>query len=289
MGSFINVLSLRYSPDKDKKIIGLVSGRSYCLYCKKNLCWFELIPIFSFVFLKGKCRYCRKDISWQYPIVEIITGLIFAGISWKILSLSFLSYYFFSNPLTYLWIPLTIIIWFCFLSILITLSVIDIRHYLLPDKIVFGGIIFAILSNIYFIILEKIPSLGFIKGGINFLGPIVDSFNSQIDLYLNYLLGALFFSGFLYLVYFLTRGKAMGFGDVKLGIFIGLILGFANGLMALGLSFIIGSIIAIFAILLKKKKFGQYLPFAPFLVSGVLATIFFGETIINFYLSLIRL
>ncbi len=289
VGSFINVLSLRYSPDKDKKIISLVSGRSYCLHCQRNLCWFELIPVFSFIFLKRKCRYCKKDISWQYPIVEIITGIIFAGISWKILSFDFLNYYLYSVSLAYFLIPIIILIWLSFLGFLIALCVIDIKYYLLPDRIVFGGIIFVILSDIYFIVLDKFSNLNFIKGGINFLGPIVEPFNSRLDLYLNYLLGALFFSGFLYLVYFFTKGKAMGFGDVKLGILVGLMLGFANGLMALGLSFVIGSIIAVIFLISKKKKLGQYLPFAPFMLLGVLATVFLGEKIINFYLSIIAL
>jgi leader peptidase (prepilin peptidase)/N-methyltransferase len=288
-GSFINVLSLRYSPEEDKKIFALVSGRSRCLYCQRNLCWFELIPIISFIFLKRKCRYCKKDISWQYPIVEVITGMVFAGISWKILSFDFLTYYIYSSPLVYFLISVIILIWLCFFGFLITLCVIDIKYYILPDRIVFGGIIFAVLSDIYFIVLDKFSNLQFIKGGINFLGPIVEPFNSQLDLYLNYLLGALLFSGFLYLIYFLTRGKAMGFGDVKLGIFIGLMLGFANGLMALGLSFVIGSIVAIISLILKKKKFGQYLPFAPFIFLGILATVFLGKILINFYLSLIIL
>ena len=71
-GSFLNCLIYRLEKGE-----GFLRGRSYCPYCKKTLAWRDLIPVFSFLILKGKCRYCQKKISWQYPLIEISTGLIF--------------------------------------------------------------------------------------------------------------------------------------------------------------------------------------------------------------------
>ena len=106
IGSFINVITIRFQPDQNISFSKLVSGRSRCSFCFHQLKWYDLIPIFSFIFLKGKCRYCGKKISWQYPIVEFLTALIFVVLAWKILNFNFLSYYLFVKPEIYFWVPL---------------------------------------------------------------------------------------------------------------------------------------------------------------------------------------
>src|SRR3989344_3994814 len=140
VGSFLNVVGLRWNA-KD------FGGRSKCPKCGKTLKWYELIPVFSFLFLRGKCYKCSGKISWLYPIVEIWTGLIFATV------------------------PLIFLPVFC-LYIVITLS------------LIYG--------------------------------------------YENWFVGLLLFS-FFASIWFLSRGRAMGFGDAKLALSIGLLLGLSQG------------------------------------------------------------
>lgn len=286
VGSFINVVTIRYKPE-DQNLKKAISGRSYCPHCQRKLAWFDLIPVLSFLFLRGKCRTCSKKISWQYPLVEIITSTVFVFLTAKVLSLNFFSYYVSSFQPDYSWIPLVILLWFFYAGIIITVSIIDLKHYILPDKIIFPAIIVAVLANLSFWLLESFGRFRFPKGGINFLGPASRLLEITKVIPINYLLGALVFSGFLFLIYLLSKGRAMGFGDVKLGIFLGLILGFSASILALAISFIIGAAFSVVAIVLKKKKFGQHVPFGPFLGLGSLVAILFGEDIINFYLSLI--
>lgn len=115
--------------------------RSHCPHCRRTLKWHDLIPVFSFLFLRGKCRYCGKKISWQYPVVEIATGLIFLLIFWKIwtpkLVLEGIGLY-----------PeqvLASIYWLYIASVLIIIFVYDLRHYLIPDKILFPAIAITFL------------------------------------------------------------------------------------------------------------------------------------------------
>ncbi len=284
IGSFINVLTIRFDPEKKQKFFKITSGRSHCPNCQKQLRWFELIPLFSFIFQLGKCLSCRKRISWQYPIVELMTGIIFAGITWKIFSLEFFKYFIFSGAISSILMSGILFFWLLFATILIILSVIDYKHYILPEKIIFFSWVVSILFVGYLFLLEKLELL---FGGINFLGSLSYIINLSDNLLINHLLGAVVFSGFLYIVYLITMGRAMGFGDVMLAISLGLMLGWASSIMSLGLSFVIGAIVAIISLSLKKKKFGQYLPFAPFLAAGVVGTIFFGEMIITAYLSII--
>ncbi|HPT40382.1 MAG TPA: prepilin peptidase [Candidatus Paceibacterota bacterium] len=286
IGSFINVLTLRFSPDEPNRFNKALHGRSYCPHCHRQLAWFELIPIFSFICLRGRCRTCHAKISWQYPIVEFSTALIFVVLAWKILNFNFLSYYLFVKPEIYFWAPLLALLWFFFVSVLISISVIDIRHYIIPDKITIFSSVVAFLASIGFFVLGKFPQLNFPKYSLNFLGPFLDPFILSINPILYYLIGALLLSGFLFLIFIITKGRGIGFGDVKLAFLIGLMLGPISGVAAVLLSFIIGSFVGIFLIFSGKKKLKGAIPFGPFLSLGVLSVVIFGETIVKFYLSL---
>lgn len=287
VGSFINVITLRYRPDSKQKLIKAISGRSHCPYCKKQLTGLKLIPIISFFALGFRCRECRVKISWQYPMVEFLTGAVFVGITAKILSLNFFEYYFISFPKLRIIIFVIVLFWLFFSTILIILSIIDFKHYLIPDKILFPGIIGAILLNISFLFFNGFSKTDFfLTKGLNFLGPVSNLLLPLETVWLNYLLGAVIFSGFLFLIYFFSRGKGMGFGDVKLGIFLGLILGLSASILALALAFIIGAGISIVVLYLKKKKLKEQIPFGPFLVLGSLIAVIFGEQIVNLYLRL---
>jgi len=128
LGSFLNCVIYRLAPHQN--FGGGLGGRSFCPHCKHTLSWQDLIPVFSFIFLKGKCRYCKKPISWQYPLIELVTGILF------ILVLYHTAYN----------IPYTIyeLIIACFLIIIF---VYDLKHYIIPDSVIYPAIAIALIFN----------------------------------------------------------------------------------------------------------------------------------------------
>lgn len=245
VGSFLNSIIYRL-PSGESFLI----QRSYCPYCKHKLSWKDLIPIFSFLILKGKCRYCHHQISLQYPLVELATGILFVLIFW-ILDFGFDLAFGFWNLIFYLVIA-------CFLIIIFFY---DLKHYIIPDKIIYPAIATALFYQLF----------GIWNLEIGILKPILSA-----------ILAGLFF---LSIVLF-SRGKWMGVGDVKLAFFMGLFLGFPNILIALFLAFFIGAIIGIGLIISGKKTLKSEVPFGPFLVVGTFIALFWGQAIINWYLNL---
>jgi len=227
VGSFLNVVISRF-PTKES----ILKNRSHCPFCQKKLTWFELVPILSFIIQRGKCRHCGKKISWQYPLVEFFTGLIFLLI------------FIYKLPVFYFLIA-------CFLIILFLY---DLKHYLVPDKIVYPAII------------------------ITFIYRLFEDFN--------YLLAALIGGAFFLAIVLISRGRWMGMGDVKIGFLMGLILGLSYLFTALFLAFLSGAIISVILIILKKKTLQSEIPFAPFLIGATFITIFWGDILINWYLNL---
>jgi len=247
VGSFLNCIIYRLKADKS-----FLEGRSYCPKCKHILKWKDLIPIFSFLILKGKCRYCHERISWQYPLIEIATGSLFLLIFNSQFSIS----HFQNLLVTGYWLLVT-----CFLIIIF---VYDLKHYLIPDKIIYPAITIAFLYNIFYSF--------FILDTLYFI--------------LHTLFAALGAAAFFLLIVFLSKGKWMGVGDIKLAFFMGLFLSFPNILIALFLAFLIGAIIGLGLIALGKKTLKSEVPFGPFLVVGTFIALFWGEKLIKWYFSL---
>lgn len=215
VGSFLNVVALRW----DSRNFG---GRSKCPNCSKTLRWFELIPIISFLIQGGRCKGCKARISYQYPLIEILTGLIFITVS--------------------LWaLPV-----FC---IYIVILIYDLHYKIIPDPLVYSAIVLSLIP-----ILINLPTYKLID---LFAGPILFAFFASIWL--------------------LSRGRAMGFGDAKLGLSVGLLLGAAVGFSAITMAFWIGAAFSLFYILLSKTGFiksakhltmKSEIPFAPFIIMG---------------------
>ncbi len=238
VGSFLNVVGLRFRS-------GLtLGGRSFCPSCHKELRWWELIPVVSFLFLRGKCARCQSKISWQYPLVELFTGLTFFEIYKLHLSLIH---------------SLLLVIIFC---IYIVILIYDLRHKIIPDSLNYAAIALAFLTR-------------FIIGG---------------GLW-DWLAGPILFA-FFGLIWFLSRGRAMGFGDAKLVLSIGLVLGAAQGLSGMVLAFWIGSVVALALLALQRAQLalskGQKrltmkseIPFAPFLVLGAWLSLVFQLNIFH--------
>jgi len=244
-GSFLNCVIHRL---KTGETLG---GNSYCPSCKHKLSFFDLIPVFSFLFLKGKCRYCRQKISIQYPLVEIITGIVFL--------ITFLNYPLFFTPTAIISLGLLLSIFL----LLIVVFVYDLKHYIIPNKIIYPALFLAFAHHLFRV--ETLISWEF----------------------LNVLASGLATFLFFFSIYILTKGKGIGFGDVRYAGFMGLFLGFPDILAGLFFSFLIGAIIGIGLIISGIKGRKDMVPFGPFLVTGTFVAFFLGETIIKFYLSLL--
>jgi leader peptidase (prepilin peptidase)/N-methyltransferase len=250
IGSFLNSVIYRLSIKKD-----FLFGKSQCPNCNHVLSWYDLIPLASFLILKGKCRYCKNPISIQYPLVEFITGALFVLLTWQ--SIDLLA----SNALFGFLRLCFLLLISCFLIIIF---VYDFKHYIIPDKIIFPAIL--------------------IIGSWYLLASIAFDFYTKNNM-LNGIYSALGASLFFLFIVLVSRGKWMGMGDVKLAFFMGLFLGFPKIITALFLAFFIGAVIGVILIFSGKKNLKSEIPFGPFLVVGTFLTLFFEHEIINFYLS----
>jgi len=237
VGSFLNVVILRLNTGQS-----IVSGRSKCFSCAKKLRWYELLPVISFIFLRGKCSACKTKISWQYPIVETITGIIFVLLFQQ--SQNIFSFGFFI--LTF--------------SFLIIIAVYDYRHQIIPNLFVW------IFNGLAFIGLFRTSDFGF-----------------RIFNWNNLLSGFILFA-FFALLWGVSKGRWMGFGDAKLALGIGWLLGMTKGIAAITLAFWIGAIAGVLLIYLNKSKYGlkSSIAFGPFMVLGTAISFFWGEKIISF-------
>lgn len=257
-GSFINVLAFRYNPNKFLFGREIVGGRSFCRSCGVILKWYELIPVLSFLFQKGKCRSCGSKLSLQYPVVEIIGGLVFVFSFMKFQERALTDY---GNGSVAFWIAVFLI--------LLLLSVIDFRLNIIPDELNVLLFLAGIAGGVF---LPPISFFGFY--GLPF------SQNLWLSRLFGFLFGALFFG----LLIMATDGKGMGMGDLKLASALGFLAGWPDILGIVVLSFIIGAVFSVILIILKRKTMKSAIPFGPFLAIGFILAFFFGETIIDFYL-----
>ncbi len=253
IGSFLNVVILRYNTGKH--ILGM-KERSQCFSCSKELQWYELVPVISFLVLRGKCSVCKSSISWQYPLVEISTGLLFLGIFLKN-----------SSVVSFVTI-LQCVVW----AILVVITVYDMRHKIIPDGLVYV-FIFISLALAYFF-----PA----STGGSFVGALAAGFS---------------FFAFFAALWFVSGGRWLGFGDAKLVLGVGFLLGAVQGLSALTLAFWIGAAVSIILIVLQKISqkrssdakvvqsaglrgrllnltMKSEVPFAPFIILGTLIAFF---------------
>lgn len=250
IGSFLNSIIHRLSIKKD-----FLFGKSQCPSCNHVLSWYDLIPLVSFLMLKGKCHYCKKPISVQYPLVEFVTGALFVLLTWQNIDLLASNTLFGFLRLCFLFLIS------CFLIIIF---VYDFKHYIIPDKIIFPAIL--------------------IMGSWYLLASISFDFYTKNNM-LNGIYSAIGASLFFLFIVLVSQGKWMGMGDVKLAFFMGLFLGFPKIITALFLAFFIGAVIGVILIFSGKKNLKSEIPFGPFLIAGTFLTLFFEHEIINFYLS----
>jgi len=246
IGSFLNAVIWRLHRKES-----FFKGRSYCPKCRHSLGARDLIPLLSFLLLKGKCRYCKEKISRQYPVIELATGLLFCLVYWQgleyrdILHLTPYTLYLLRD-------------WF-FIAVLVVIFVYDLKYYLILDKVTIPAIVLAFIVNL----LLKIP-------------------------FTNLLLGGIIVSGFFLLQFLVSRGKWIGGGDIRLGFLMGVMLGWPKAIVALFLAYIIGALIGVILIILKKKTWKSEIPFGTFLAVGTVITLLYGEYLLEWYMGMVK-
>jgi len=265
IGSFINVLGFRYSTRNGFK--AALRGRSRCQHGGHELKWLDLIPVLSFLFLRGQCRTCRKSISWQYPIVEMLAALVALFVPLRM---------GFSLP-TLLWV---LGFW-----TLLLISIIDLRLQIIPNSLVIflaalgvGLIASQYTDGLWGKVLEY--------NGISSLGAYYILFRIGNSAFFNHLYAIIFAFALFGGVHFASKGKAMGLGDVKLATVLGVWFVFPDMVLAIALSFIVGSIVGLIMMGFGKLKFKSGIPFGPFMATGVTLVFFFGYDIVNAYFKI---
>jgi prepilin signal peptidase PulO-like enzyme (type II secretory pathway) len=256
IGSFLNCLIWRLHKKES------MMGRSYCPKCLQKIFWYDNIPLFSFAFLGGKCRHCRKKISWQYPLVEFTVGVLFLiaflnnfqFLVFNLQTISNDSIFQFSNPLL---IGHLFLDWFL-IAIMTIIFIYDLRWYLILDVVTLPACIIVFLLNL---------TLG--------------------ATWQNMLISGIIGGSFFLIQFLISRGKWIGGGDVRLGLLMGLALGWPMILVAILLAYFVGSIVGVGLILYKKKQWGSQVPLGIFLSTATIITLFWGEAILNWYLNLL--
>lgn len=243
VGSFLNVLADRLPKGED-----VTSDRSRCDFCRKTLGFWDLVPIFSYLFLLGKCRYCHKKLSIAYLLTEIITGLGFVYI-WENLK---------NFPLPSP-TPVSLLFSFFIFSVLLVIFLADLKYLIIPNGVLIPGIIGTIIYRFIYTPQNLFP----------------------------YLLAGVLGFAFLYLIYLVTKGKGMGFGDVKYALLMGLLLGYPDFIIAFYLAFLTGAAVGVILLLGKKARFGQHIAFGPFLVLSTVITFLCKEKLLTIFLNLL--
>lgn len=224
-----------------------IMGRSYCEFCRAELSTIDLVPIISFVALGARCRYCKKKLSWQYPLVETLTAVLFTFSFWVAMTGS-------SFDLV------TLFYWFLLISVSVVVAVVDFKFQLIPTSFVYGASLVSLFYN--YLVL---PS----------------------PLFIDHLLAAFGASAFFLLIVLITRGRGMGQGDIVLAFMIGMVLGIESTIASLFLAFLTGAVVSVFLIILGRKKFGNTVPFAPFLIFGFIFCLFWGQAFLAWYFKVL--
>jgi leader peptidase (prepilin peptidase) / N-methyltransferase len=252
VGSFFNVLIWRVPRGES-----IVWPPSHCTGCGGRIGAFDNFPVVSYIILGGKCRHCGSPISPIYPIVELATAAMLIAV-WRLLDINLLSpWYLNINPVFQV----------TSLLLLIPISVIDIRHYIIPDRF-----------TLPFLLLSL--GLSFVPDGASpwYANPLMS------------LLGALAGGGTLFAVgavgaFAMKKSDAMGMGDVKLMAYLGALWGYKAALLGIAFGALLGSIVGGIMILMKSLNNEHRIPFGPFLAVGTAAAVFAGEPLLRWYMS----
>ncbi|MCX6703023.1 MAG: prepilin peptidase [Candidatus Wolfebacteria bacterium] len=282
-GSFINVVSLRYRPGEKVLSQRTIGGRSRCSHCGKTLSWYELVPLLSFIVQRGRCRSCGKQLSFQYPVVEMLAGLIFVFVPWRLLNFQFsiLNFQLINQLSDYQ--LLTAVIWIIVFLLFLLLSVVDLRKFVIPDSVNF---LLGFLGLVLFGLTYFFNEFDFYSS--QFFGHYAFLLGFRENIFVNYFAGFLFGLLFFGAIIFLSRGKAMGLGDLKLAAALGILFGWPEALIIIALSFVLGAIISLSLMAIGRKTMKDMVPFGPFLVLGSSLVFFFGFPLFDAYFNFLN-
>lgn len=241
-GSFATVAAHRI-PRRES----IVAGRSRCPSCGRTITAWENVPVLSYVILRGRCRGCGARISPRYPLIEIATGVLFAVAVWRFD------------------VTVNAAVYAAFFWVLVVLTVIDLDHKLLPNRVVYPTGIAGAVALSAAALTEGEP----------------DRLTAAV-------IGALAFGGFFFVVAMIVPA-GMGGGDVKLAFVLGMFLGYAGGigvvLVGMFLAFLIGGVSGLVVMLVTGGGRKMQVPFGPFLALGTMVAIAVGEPIVDAYLG----
>jgi len=231
----------------------LKTDRSRCLHCGHTLAWYDLLPLASWLSTGGKCRYCKKKIGWFEPLMEIGMAVFFV-----------VSYVFWPEMLTSA-LPIThFVLWLVAGVFLVMLFVYDMKWFLLPNKLVFPligiGLVVAVL---------QMAALNWTAGAL-----------------VSLVVGVVILSGLYLILWLASKGKWIGFGDVKLGLALALLLAdWQLAFLALFAANVIGCVLVIPGMLAGKISRKTHVPFGPLLILGAFVAMLWGYSIIGWYFT----
>lgn len=249
MGSFAGAVAWRLEKGRD-----FVRERSECEHCHHMLAWYDLVPVVSWLSLRGRCRYCRASIGVSALLFELGLGAAFVlsfvawPYGWGVLGLSLF------------------VAWLVALVLLTILFIYDVRHSILPDVVVWPLAVLGVGIFGLRMLLEAVP----------FVEWPLEAFLALLPV-----------SGVYGLLYVVSGGKWIGFGDVKLGIFIGLALGWQGALFVLLLANYLGFFWVLPKMLRGKLDRAEHMPFGPFLIAATFLAFLWGSNLTRWLLNLL--
>jgi leader peptidase (prepilin peptidase) / N-methyltransferase len=262
VGSFLNVCISRL-PRENPAERSILTPRSHCPHCKTPIAWYHNIPLLSYLLLKGRCASCKARISPIYPAVEFLTGLLFLAC------------------LMQFGVSIAALKWAIFCCVMIVLVFTDIFDRILPDPVNFFGLGAGLLLSFF---LEPADAMATWFAGKIFAYPPPSPVLSFVDT----IFGAALGGGLLWLVgevYLKWRGReGMGFGDVKMMLMAGSFLGPLRTFLTILAGSLLGSVLGMLFILLRRKDSEYELPFGTFLGVAALLVVFFGNPVLEWYL-----
>lgn len=260
LGSFVNALVWRLheqsaghkAKSSGKNVaLSVTRGRSMCVHCHHQLAAGDLVPILSWLWLRGKCRYCRKAISWQYPVVEALTAALF------IFSYSYWPYGFEADGMV------RFVVWLVILTGCMALVVYDLRWMLLPNRIVYPLLALAALQSLVLMVVSD-------QGAVHLAWEAI--------------WGLVCGGGVFYVLFQISKSKWIGGGDVKLGFLLGLIAGGpVKSLLLLFIASSLGTLMVLPLLLSGRLSKGSRIPFGPLLIIAAIILYLFGDRLIYWY------